>query len=78
MTSEMTNLRFASDATYFVIGGSALLAIAVIARWAEIRRTKRQSIDAVGWVPWTKLFFICAVVGLITLSMGIHGWFVPG
>jgi len=78
MNEEITHLRFASDATMFVLWGAGLLIFALIAMWADLRRTKRKSIDDVGWVPWTRVFFICAIVGLVMLSMGVHGWFVPG
>jgi len=42
--------------------------------WAELRRGKRKRIDAVGWMPWNKIFFACALAGLAMLAMGIKGW----
>jgi hypothetical protein len=77
MTEQISNLRFASDATLFGIWGGALLLFAMIAMWAEIRRVKRKAIDRVGWMPWTKLFFVSALVGLTLLVMAIAGWTGP-
>ncbi len=74
MARFIEHLRFASDATLFAIWGGALLFIALIAFWAEARRVKRRQIDRVGWMPWTKIFFVCALVGLTLLGMGITGW----
>lgn len=77
MLEHLSNLRFASDATICALWGGALLLVALAAMWAEIRRTKRRQIDSVGWMPWTKLFFVCALVGITLLGMGLHGWFAP-
>jgi len=54
-----------------------LLLFAGVAMWAEIRRIKRKAIDRVGWMPWTKLFFVSALVGLTLLVMAIAGWMAP-
>ena len=77
MLEEISNLRFASDATLFGLWGGALLLLALIATLAESRRIKRKAIDRVGWMPWTKLFFVCALAGLTLLVMAIAGWTAP-
>ncbi len=77
MLHEPDAIRFASDATLSALWGGLLLLGALIAFWAEQRRTKRRDIDRVGWVPWTKIFFICALIGLTLLMMGITGWAQP-
>ena len=77
MMQHFANLRFASDATLCVLWGGGLLLAALTAMLAEMRRTKRKAIDSVGWMPWTKLFFVCALVGLTLLGMGLHGWIAP-
>lgn len=73
MLHEPDALRFASDATLFALWGGGLLLVAGIAMWADIRRTKRKHIDKVGWMPWTKLFFVCALVGLTLIGLAVKG-----
>jgi uncharacterized membrane protein len=77
MLERISDLRFASDATLYGLWGGALLLLALIAMWAETRRIKRKAIDRVGWMPWTKLFFVCALAGLTLLVMAIAGWTAP-
>lgn len=73
MLQEPDALRFASDATLFALWGGGLLLLAGIAMWAEIRRTRRKHIDKVGWMPWTKLFFVCALVGVTLIGLALKG-----
>lgn len=74
MGFELDNLRFASDATFAGIGGIAVLALAAIALIADRRRVKRRHIDEVGWVPWTKLFFMAIFVGMALMMFAVKGW----
>ena len=67
-------LLFASDATLVALAGGALLFLALVALVAERRRLRRKRIDAVGFVPWTTLFVICAFVGISLLALAIKGW----
>ena len=77
MFEQISTLRFASDATLYGIWSAVLLLFAGIAMWAETRRIKRKAIDRVGWMPWTKIFFVSALVGLTLLVMAIAGWTGP-
>jgi hypothetical protein len=74
MTGELDQLRFASDATYAAMGGGALLLIAGLAMWADMRRTRRKHPDRVGLVPWTAIFFLAALLGVGLLTLAIKGW----
>jgi hypothetical protein len=74
MWDEITQLRFASDATYAAIYGVGLLLIAGLAMWAETRRVKRKNPDKVGWVPWMTVFFIAAFIGAALVMLAIKGW----
>lgn len=74
MVPELDNLRFASDATLAGIAGGVVLLFAALTLWAERRRMKRQHIDAVGWMPWTKLFFAAMLIGLTLLMFAAKGW----
>ena len=78
MLNEPESLRFASDATLAGLWGGGLLLFAVITIWAERRRLKRSDFDRVGWVPWTKLFFVCALVGVVLIGVAIKGWVAKG
>lgn len=67
-------LLFASDASLFALGGATLLVVALLAMRGERRRLRRTQIDAVGWVPWTTLFFLCFFPGAILLALAAKGW----
>lgn len=67
-------LLFASDATLAGLVGGALLTFALVAMFAERRRLRRKHIDAVGFVPWTALFLVCAFAGVSLLALAIKGW----
>ena len=71
------SLVFASDATLLALAGGALLVLALIALVADWRRARRKRIDAVGWVPWTFVFLVCAICGIGLLTMAIQGWARP-
>ena len=74
MAPELDNLRFASDAPLAGIAAGAMLLFAALTLWAERRRIKRRHIDAVGWMPWTKLFFAAMLIGLTLLMFALSGW----
>ena len=67
-------IRFASDATLVGLLGGSLLLLALIALVADRRRLRRKRIDAVGWVPWTPIFLMGAVVGVSLLTVAVKGW----
>lgn len=66
-------LIFASDAEMMVLWGAAVLALAAITRIAENRRLRRARIDRAGWMPWTGLFLVLAVIGLTLVGLGALG-----
>jgi hypothetical protein len=66
-------LKFASDAELALAAGLALLVLAGLMSFAERRRVRRERIDRVGWVPWTGLFLVFAVVGLTLSGLGAMG-----
>jgi hypothetical protein len=71
---EPAFLLFASDATLVGIWAAALLLVALCSAVGERRRLRRKSIDAVGWVPWTTLFFLTFFPGAILLALAVKGW----
>lgn len=74
--SEPRWLLFASDAALVALWGGAFLAFAALALAMDRRRHKRDRIgapDRVGWVPWTAVFLICAVMGAGLLAASLPG-----
>ena len=67
-------LLFASDATVAALAGGVLLLLAVVSALAERRRLRRQRIDAVGFMPWTAVFFLAFFPGVTLLALGVMGW----
>ena len=67
-------LLFASDATVAALAGGLLLLLAVVSALAERRRLRRQRIDAVGFMPWTAVFFLAFFPGVTLLALGVMGW----
>jgi hypothetical protein len=66
-------LLFASNAQLACAAGTLFLFLAAATRVADRRRTQRQRIDRVGWMPWTGMFLVCAVIGLTLLGLGLPG-----
>ena len=64
-------LTFASDADILAIWGAAFLLFALVSLVMERRRLKRARIDGVGWVPWTGLFLMLAVLGGGMLALAL-------
>lgn len=78
-TLEPRWLLFASDAARVAAGGGAFLTVAMIAMMLDRRRHKRDRLgapDRVGWVPWTTVFLVCAVIGAGLLAAAIPGLIV--
>lgn len=55
------------------IGGAAVL-IAAIATVADRRRMRRTDPDAVGFMPWTALFFVSLVVACVAIGLAAREW----
>ena len=71
--AEPNFLLFASDATLAALAGGALLGLAVFSALAERRRLRRRHIDAVGFMPWTTVFFLAFFPGVILLALAGKG-----
>ena len=69
--TEPDFLLFASDAEILALWGVGLLVVAGICSLMERRRLKRTHINQVGWVPWTGLFVMFAVLGGGMLAVSV-------
>ena len=67
-------LLFASDATLAGLAGGALLLVALWSAVAERRRLRRTRIEAVGFMPWTAVFFLSIFPGVTLVAMAVKGW----
>ena len=67
-------LLFASDATLAGLAGGALLLVALWSAVAERRRLRRTRIEAVGFMPWTAVFFLSIFPGVPLVAMAVKGW----
>ena len=74
MVQELHQLRFASDATLLALLAAVFLLIAILAWIGDRRRARRKRIDAVGWVPWTGIFFTCLLLASSLLLLALSGW----
>ncbi|MFT4027970.1 MAG: hypothetical protein QM676_14410 [Novosphingobium sp.] len=50
-----------------ILAGLAAILVALAAWLADRRRARRSDPDAVGFMPWTTLFFWAAFVGFLLL-----------
>ena len=63
-----------SDAAQVAVIGGALWALAAFAALMEWRRSRRRDLarlEQVGWVPWTGLFLLTAMMGAGCLAMSL-------
>ena len=64
-------------ATLRAIGIAATL-IAALAWWGDRRRVRRSNLDAVGWMPWTPVFFVALMVACVALGLAVRAWLATG
>lgn len=67
------NLSVNPSALAGAIGLAAAL-LAVMSRWADMRRLRRADPDAVGFMPWTGIYFFALMVSCIMLGIAVRSW----
>ncbi|MFM7349055.1 MAG: hypothetical protein ACKO01_06145 [Erythrobacter sp.] len=63
-----------SDAGQLAVLGGGLWVIAALAGLMEWRRSRRRNLarlEQVGWVPWTTLFMLTAMLGAGILALSL-------
>ncbi len=64
----------ASDAERVAVTGAAFWLVAAMCALMEWRRGRNRSVERlerVGWVPWTGIFLMCAMIGGGCLAMSL-------
>lgn len=54
--------------------GLAALALVVLALVGDRRRMRRSNPDAVGFMPWTGVFFWALLVACVCLGLAARAW----
>lgn len=55
------------------IGAGAAI-VAAVAWVADGKRHRRTDPDAVGFMPWTAIFFVALVFAIVFLGLGAREW----
>ena len=69
-----SHIRFASPATQAALWAGALLVVAGLSIWADNRRTKRSTPDAVGFMPWTFIALASLFIAAGLALAAVKGW----
>ena len=62
------------EPNYLAIGGAVALAVAIMAWLGDRRRMRRSNLDAVGFMPWTGVFFWALLAGIVLLGLTVKAW----
>ena len=55
--------------------GAVAAGVAAWASLADRRRVRRSDPDAVGFMPWTPIFFVALLTACVTLGLAARAWF---
>jgi hypothetical protein len=62
------------SATHAIVAGAAVV-LAARAWFADRRRMRRSDPDAVGFMPWTAIFFVALLAACILIGLAAREWF---
>lgn len=54
--------------------GAVAAGVAAWASLADRRRVRRANLDAVGFMPWTPIFFVALLTACVTLGLAARAW----
>ena len=56
------------------IAGGLAACLAMLAWWSDRRRMRRRNPDAVGFMPWTGVFFLSLLCACVLLGLAAREW----
>jgi cell division protein FtsX len=63
------------DWQFWALTGGSAAALVMLSYWADHKRVRRTVPDAVGWMPWTGLYFVSLLVACVSLGVAAREWF---
>ena len=55
----------------FWLLAAAFAALAILAAWADQRRSKRRDLDRPGWVPWPLVQVLAMLLTAVCAALGV-------
>jgi hypothetical protein len=59
------------SSTPFWLLAAASAALALLAGWADHRRTRRRDVDRPGWVPWQPILVLAMMACVVCAALAI-------
>jgi hypothetical protein len=50
---------------------AAFAALAILAGWADHRRSNRRDIDRPGWVPWDLVLILAMIASVVCVALAV-------
>ena len=63
------------DWQVWALVGASGAALVALSYWADRRRVRRTVPDAVGWMPWTGIYFTALLVACVAVGIAARAWF---
>lgn len=63
------------DWELWALTGAVGATLVALSYWADRRRVRRTVPDAVGWMPWTGIYFTALLVAFVSLGIAARAWF---
>jgi hypothetical protein len=74
MAQGLQFIRLYPDVARLALLGMLFLFFSVFAGWADRRRSRREQLDSVGFMPWPTLSILALFTALVFLAFAVHDW----